>query len=98
MEKIAADGCDADASEPLVGARSAVRTPRANADNDESDYRVVEKILTYDERKKMFEVKWLGYEETTMEPPGHLRYNQMVDFFRRKRVKIPGELKKYRTL
>ena len=73
MQKIIADESDTGVDETLIRARDAIRAPRVSASNDESEYHVVAKILNYDGRTNMFEVKWLGYDESTEEPPGHLR-------------------------
>ena len=75
MEKITVDESDSGVREPLLRARDAVRTPRVDGSNGESEYHVVEKIQAYDERRNVLQVKGVGYEEPTEEPPWHLRYN-----------------------
>ena len=69
-------------------------------ESSEEDVRhPIRRIVKYDKEKDKFLIEWEGYpnrEEWTEEPPGHLHYNTMLQFFRSKRRKIPQHLKQYR--
>lgn len=52
---------------------------------------VIDKIIEYDPEGNIFKVQWYGYsvDSRTFEPPGHLPYSKMVQYFRRKRENFP---------
>ena len=73
---------------------SAVRT---TAIDTEPERYVVDKILDYDAKEDRFLVKWLNYPgEDTYEPPGHLPYNLMARFFRKRGQRVPRVLHQYK--
>ena len=66
---------------------SAVRT---TATEIEPERYVVDKIVEYDVKEDMFLVKLLNYPgEDIYEPPGHLPYNFMARFFKKRGQRIP---------
>ena len=88
-------------------AQNAIRTPAYEYETDEertsSNGNVrhpIERVRSYDERNDKFEIEWEGYpspDEYTWEPPGHLHYNTMLQFFRRKKKRMPPHLRQYRA-
>ena len=73
---------------------SAIRT---TAPGTEPEHYVVDKILDYDAAKERFLVKWHNYPgEDTYEPPGHLPYNLMARYFKKKKQRVPRALLQYR--
>ena len=75
---------------------TAVRTP--GDEDDSAEYHVVDRVIKYLPEEDKFLVRWAGYGPTddTMEPPSHLRWNTMVQFFRSAKKKIPNHLYQYR--
>ena len=75
---------------------TAVRT--APNTDQYAEFHVVDKIVRYLPKKGRFVVRWAGYgpEDDTEEPPGHLRWNTMVQYFNGVKQRIPKHLYQYR--
>ena len=85
---------DAPPREEIGNESSAVRT---TAIDTEPQRYVVDKIAAYDAEGERFLVKWLNYPgEDTYEPPGHLPYNLIVRFFKKKGQRVPQSLHQYK--
>ncbi len=79
---------------------SGPRLPKSghlNSDEDSVEA-MIDRILEYNERDDLFKVKWFGYPESeaTDEPPGHLLYNKMVQFFCRNHRSVPAYIHDYK--
>ncbi len=83
------------------GQSTATRTDEArhsqDDDDDEAEYHTLEKILSYSSESGMFHGEWLCHDKPKREHSDHLLYNQIVQYFRRSKRKMPGCLKKYCT-
>ena len=58
------------------------------------------RVRSYDEVNDKFEIEWEGYpspDEYTWEPPGHLHFNTMLQFFKTKKKRMPPHLRQYRA-
>ena len=75
---------------------TAVRT--APSEDDDPEYHVVDKVVRYLPKEDKFVVRWAGYgpEDDTTEPPGHLHWNTIVQYFRTAKKNIPRHLYQYR--
>ncbi len=70
--------------------------PETAVSNDTTVEAVLGKILGYDPQTDLFKVKWHGYpaEDATEEPPAHLPYYKMAQYFRKRRKLVPEHIRR----